>query len=265
MTKQPAPARRSRATVIAAVLAVIVAAGAFGAAFYVFDGSALVGQVAAPLLSLFGLGPSETTSPNPQPAPVTPADTLTLPKGMPESFALRVWLEQVESQANIERLVTGDVKTLEALSAKVNGASSVVAIRVTFADGTVLPGELGMRKFGGAWYVAWVRGLRTGQTPVLETDEAHALPARRDVDVKLLSEVLAQQASSNDLLAGYATGLVQRADVTTVTEGPGTATLELKITEKDKGVYPGKLVAIQDESGTEPRWFIARFARTAAK
>ncbi|MBI5230630.1 MAG: hypothetical protein HY876_00495 [Coriobacteriales bacterium] len=261
MPKQPAPGAQSQKRLVAALVAVLVAAAAFAAAFYAFDGMSATRSLLAMvgLEDLFGpdaATPQVTDLPEPQ---------LVLPAGMPKEFALRIWQEQVESQANLERLAEGDVSSLRVLGSRQKDDTATLRIVVEFADGTSAPGELGMRRFGKAWYVAWVRGARSGVKPVSESDEGHKLPDAEDVDVELLSGLIASQGQSQAILSEYAAGEIDRADVVTASQADDAATLALEIKGADGEPYEAKLELVKGEARTIPAWFVSRFTRTDAK
>ncbi len=88
-------------------------------------------------------------------------ETLVLPDGMPEEFALRLWQEQVDSQENVRKLLSGEVTELDDHGRRDELATSrSLAVEAEFADGTSAPGTVGMRRYGDVWYFAYVTGMR---------------------------------------------------------------------------------------------------------
>jgi hypothetical protein len=177
---------------------------------------------------------------------------------MTEEFALRLWQEQVDSQPMIERLVNGEIRSLTIRGVDQQGDDAILDVAVTFADGASSPGEIGLRRFGESWYVAYATAERDG-TPAARTTAP--LPALGDVDVQLLSAIIAEQQKSRSVLDEYVEGIVTRVDVVNVAEGPSTATIDVAMTETHEDAT-ARLVAIRQEHDGEPRWFLARFAKT---
>ncbi len=150
------------------VLIALLAIAAFAAAFYLLDGMSLVedilgGDVVAqePASSTPASG---TTQAAEQVAEETAPSGLVLPDGMTEEFALRIWQEQIDSQANIMRLVSDEVARIVITNVTQDGDEAVLDITAEFRDDTSAPGKLGMRKFGENWYFAYVSGMRDADT-----------------------------------------------------------------------------------------------------
>lgn len=249
MVKEPGAANRS---VVVAGLVLAIACAGFAAAFYFFDGAALVEGLLA------GDAPQSQA-----PAAAVEAESadaeLSLPDGMSEEFALRVWQEQVDSQRTITQLVEGDVKALTIEKASVDGDSATLRVAVEMQDGSSLPGEIGMSRFGETWYVAYVSARRDGGKP----DGATDLPSADEVDVALLNTIMEQTQKNAEVTSRLANGEISKAEVESVKPGPNTATIRLKMVASD-GETGADLIAITQEVGGEQLWFLARFETTAS-
>ena len=238
----------SRSTVLIASLAVAFAAAAFGVAFYLFDGVALVSD----LIARDSDPPPAATQPS-----TTSSDKLVLPAGMSEEFALRLWQEQIDSQDLIEKLVGGDVSRLDISRVTSDTDVATLTVDVRLTDKTSVPGVIGMRKFGDEWYVAFVSQRRDGRI-ARPTSE---LPSVDDVDIALLNTILEQQQQSQDVISEYLSGIVTSLTLENPTPGPNTVTLDVEMQETHGEGY-ARIVAIKSEAKGRPLWFLARFTKT---
>jgi hypothetical protein len=244
----------SRAVLYAAIL-VVLAGAVFAAAFYYLDGD----SITSGLIARF-------TQPEPEPVPAvaTPGSdvatpTLELPGDMPDEFALNLWQEQLNSQRMISRLVDGDVKTLEILKVDVDGDAARLESRVVFTDGTDSLGEIGMRRFAEAWYVAYASARRGA----MESTESVPLPAVGDVDTPLLNTVIAEQSKSATITREYVEGKISRIDIGTIKLGPNVAAISVVMHEDDE-TSKGTLVAIKHQIDGKDVWMLARFDKTGS-
>ena len=267
MAKQQADPTRAKTGVRIAALVTVIAIIAFGAAFYILDGVAIVCDVLGiENGAIAGDGPDASDSSTGTPEP--DAQVLNLPEGMPEEFALRIWQEQIESQTNISRLANGEVEGFVIGKVTREGDTATLDIRVSFADETSAAGKMGMRRFGGQWYVAYVSGMRRGETGGMADDVGEGsgsapetpLPDLEEVDIGVLNTILDQQFRSAGPLEEYATGAINSVTVVNVTEGPGTFTLQLEMDE-DHEIGNGEIVILEKEIDGKPHFFIARFTK----
>lgn len=238
----------SRRTVWLAALAVVLAASAFGVAFYLFDGVTLVTE----LLAGEAGDPPAVTQP-----PATPSDRLVLPQGMSEEFALRLWQEQIDSQELIGRLVEGDITRLDISKVASDTNEATLTVTVTLSDKTKVPGVIGLRKFGDEWYVAFASQRRDGKI-ARPTSE---LPELEDIDIALLNTIFDQQQRSQEVISEYLGGIVTSLTLEDPTPGPNTVTLAVEMQETHGEGY-ARIVAIKSEKAGRPLWFLARFTKT---
>jgi len=252
-TQQNAPSR----SVIVAALLLLIAVAAFGAAFYFFDGMTYVDSLLSGELIASLIENEPPIAPPPSPAP----EKLLLPDGMSESFALRLWQEQVESQSMIGRLVAGEVRELRIESTDVEGDTAILNSTVVFSDGTDAAGVIGMRRFGDQWYVAFASADRGGESGGVPDSE---LPDVDEVDVALLNTILAEQSKSASITAEYAEGKVESVAVEGVRPGPGTVTIGLEMDE-DHEYSSADLIALERVVDGKTIWFLARFNKTGSR
>lgn len=253
MTQQPST---SRAPVALWGLVLVLSLAVFAGAFWYLDGTSVVSGLFSQVMAL--IQPSDPSSSSARPA-ASIEPTLTLPAGMPEEFALRLWQEQLDSQATIRKLVDGQIVALTVKSVDVVGDEARLDSVVSFSDGTSASGVIGMRRFADNWYVAYADAGR-GDAAAPGPGSA-PLPAIETVDVRLLNTILAQQVKSKDNLQEYVDGKVKKVTITGVKAGPNTATIKLDMDEDHEEAY-ADLVAIKQKVGSEDAWFLARFVKT---
>lgn len=266
--------RKPGGSVIISALALVLALAAFAAAFWYFDGMTYLDEY------LVGLAPDdtgtggsagrggETTS---TPGSAEPTDTLVMPEGMTQAFALRVWQEQLDSQAVISRLAEGRVKEMAITRVVTSSVDATLQVMVTFTDGSKGPGVFGLRRIGSDWYFAFVNSTRssvaTGYASSVSLDDGvknrTSLPDLDDVDFALLNTILVQQKASSRIIGEYVDGKVMRIVAEAPRKGSHTITVPIVMYE-DHETARADLILIEDSSGDEPRWFIARFTKTGS-
>jgi hypothetical protein len=79
-----------------------------------------------------------------------------------EDLARRMYVEQIQSQANIKKMAAGEIASLRVTSVKLGKDSDTAAVFVTaaFQDGSSAPGVIKLVKLGGNWYFMSFTGLR---------------------------------------------------------------------------------------------------------
>jgi hypothetical protein len=229
-----------------------------------------------------GLFGSPSTPPSGQsPATAAPAvaalskaasATAGLPKGVTEDFAQRAFIEQLESQRNIAKLVDGKVAKLDLGKVATKDDGTEVECRVTFKDKTSGPGVLGLSQVDGKWYFLFVRGTRPGETDgeadsvatnTVDGFVTHDGTSFDDatVDKSVVKTMFAEQAKNQGVVKGIADGTITSIAVGGVKKSVGTATLDLTLTAKDGKTSKGQLVVIQKEIDGTDRWFITSFKK----
>lgn len=266
--------RKPGGSVMISALALIMALAAFAAAFWYFDGMTYVDEYLLGISSsdagtgrTSGRGVEATTTPG----STEPTDTLVMPEGMTQAFALRVWQEQLDSQAVISRLAEGRVKEMAITRVVTSSVDATLQVMVTFSDGSRGPGVFGLRRIGSDWYFSHVTSTRSSSTTgyassVSVNDGGRPdgpLPNLDDVDIALLNTILVQQKASSRIIGEYVAGKVMRIVAESPRKGSHTITVPIVMYE-DHETATADLILIEDSSGDEPRWFIARFSKTGS-
>jgi len=244
---------KTRRPVLIAGLGLIVAAAAFGAAFYYFDGATVVADLMDQIASA-------TSGATPAPGPAGAASPLDLPKGMRDSFALGVWEEQIDSQSIIEQIIAGKVVSLRIDEAKLEGRKATVFGEVTFADETKAPGTIGLRKYGDTWYVAY---LSSRTSPDVAGGEKRDVADLSEVDAQLLNTIMAEQAKGKQVTQGLVDGSITSMGFGAAKPGSNTVAIPLEIMSGAEKRY-ADLVAIRTQVDGDDMWFIARFNETGS-
>ena len=256
-----------RTSVALAIVLVVVAILAFAAAFYFLDGYSLVEGLLGSTSVQAADGSSGTEATGSAPVPPEPAaESLVLPDGMPEEFALRLWQEQVDSQKNVRKLLSGEVTELTVTGRESSEDVSVLSVQAEFADGTSAPGTVGMRRFGDIWYFAYVTGMRRVPTngiadSVSEGDGGSSstpLPSIDDVDVALLNTMIAQQGASAEITERYANGAVKSVTVRGTQPGTNSQAIDVEMSDASTTVS-GQVIGLVSSEDTGEMWFVARF------
>lgn len=240
-----------RVGVIVATVAVVLSGALLVVAWQLFDGSA---QVA----SLFSQDPQSAVEPAVanQAQPAEP-ESLELPPGMTESFALRLWQEQIDSQRMITKLVEGDVGALQIGTVSVDGDSAIARAETVLTSGETLPGTLRFRSIGDRWYLSEISAGAPDDT----LPGGGSVPPLDAVDIEALNSVIAQHDSHDDLVKAVVSGEVRRIVVKDATPGPNTATIAVDIVT-DASTRRGDLVVLRSESDQGAVWVIARLVES---
>lgn len=256
MDNAPAAPGTTNRTVVVTATALIVACVLFAAAFYYFDGASLV----AGLFNDTAQTPAPASGSSAPATEQPSAEGLVLPDGMDEDFALRVWQEQIDSQKMITKLVEGEIESLVIDDGSVDGDVATLKVHVTMRDGSNLPGELGMRRYGSIWYIGYISGQHDGETAGVPTTE---LPAVDEVDTELLNTIMEQPPQSAEITEDLAMGRISSVDVESIADGPNTTTITLRMVGA-KGEDHADLIAISEKVDGEDVWFLARFDRATS-
>jgi hypothetical protein len=261
----PDDVARARRRLVVALLLVVLVAGSLAGAYYVLDGRALVADLLAGRLPWDVPQPSGGST-----GTVDATATVDPLVGLPDEFVRRMWAEQVESQANIEKLINGEVTALVLNVVAVNGDLANLNVTAEFEDGTSADGMLVFTKYDGDWFVLAAQGMREPGTGGMAASVSESgsvvetpLPPMSEVDRAVVGTIVAEQRESQATIGEYLSGRVRRVDVLDVLDGPGTKTLKVRMIE-DHEVAEADVVCIRKEQGDETLWFIARFEKTGS-
>lgn len=277
---KPAVAKSGTGKTVFAGVVVFILLVAFATAFYFLGGADLVAGL---IDSWFASAPPASSSQPPNkstgaPAVVPtasaePSETagLQLPEGVDEEFADRVYAEQLESQANIQKLVDGDVVRFDLGKVKVEGDKATIPVTATFKDKTKGPGTMELDRKGGKWYLAWIAGDPTGNRKGLadtvsrgvdENSPEHLAQIEAvTVDEAVVSTMLQQQAANQDVISAIVDGTYTSFTCDGVTPGPGTASIDVTFSGPAKASMKGRALCIsKDIDGT--KWFLTSFTKS---
>ena len=207
---KPRGGRKAIGKALVAIATMVVMVVAVGGVFYLAGGANLVANAASP----------------PPPVLTAVASTLpTLPAGVDETLANRMYAEQVESHANLTLLAQGKFTRFTIDKVKVKGDSAWVNLSARLADGTSAPGILRLTNRAGKWYLHTVTGLRPPSVGGLAsyTDAAKSLQPPRTPDVILADSgtgvmtfdegvvrtIASEQGANQDVVASIMDGSVK--------------------------------------------------------
>ncbi len=271
----PKPGKaKSNKTLFAGML-VFVLLAAFAAAFYFLGGVDLVSNGLGGLFSASTPAPSSPSGESKPgaavPATSTASGGLNLPPGVDEAFAKRMYVEQLESEANIQKLVTDKVASFEFGKVSAVDGGTEVELRANFRDKTSGKGVLGLAQKQGSWYFVFVSGKRGaatgGQADSVSSGSTQGFTTNdtafndKPVDTDVLNAILDQQVKSQDIFKGIVDGTFTNLTVDKVTQGAGTATLEITLTGPKSAAMKGRVLCISKDIDGTPTWFITSFLK----
>lgn len=265
---------RSGKTVLACLLVILLLA-AFGFAFLELDGVGYVSGALSRVMSLvFPVTPASGPSGS-APKDTGAAQGLILPPGLDETFAKRMYVEQLESETNITKLVAGEVSgfTISAVTTVTGGVE--VPIRAWFRDKTSGPGRIGLARKGDGWFFVYLAGRRPsptgGQADTVAEGNTEGLfnlssddtpLSKRTVDKDVLNTVLDQQVKNQALFAAIVVGTYDRATVDRVRRGMGTATIDMTLTGPKTVAMKGRMLCISKSIDGIDTWFVTSLSKS---
>jgi hypothetical protein len=267
---------KSSKTLFAGVLVFILLV-AFATAFYFLGGVDLVSGLIGQLFAT-NTAPTASTSPSGQkpsapaaaPVPANPSG-LKLPAGVDEAFAKRMYVEQLESERNIEKLTADKVESFSIGTVSTVPDGTEVEITAKFRDKTTAKGVLGLAQRQGNWFFVFIAGKRGANT----NGEADTVASRNDegfvtndtplnnttVDSAVLNTMLDQQVKSQEILKGISDGTFTSLTIGKVTQGPGTATLEITLAGPKAAAMKGRVLCISKDIDGTKTWFVTSFTK----
>jgi hypothetical protein len=190
-------------------------------------------------------------------------------------MAKYIYAEQIESQANLNKLADGKVESIRIDSVDVSGDSSLVKVTVDFKDGTRAPGGMRFRRVGGVWYFQTITGLRSAKTggSADSVDAASKVAEPLDADVKLAQvgvktpdsgvlSTIAEQAKVNQpLFRDLMAGKYKSYSLGTPVEGPNTFTIPVTIEGSSESSISASIVLIAKTVEGTDRVFLTTFRK----
>ncbi|MCL4079020.1 hypothetical protein MX659_05390 [Coriobacteriia bacterium Es71-Z0120] len=165
--------------------------------------------------------------------------------------AARMYWEQVASQEQIGNLVRGKVKSIRFGTVTVSGEAATVPLTVTYTDGSTLSGRMVLRKYGTAWYFSSI--ARSGNPLTVTTGKS--------ADLAVVSTIVNQQASNQDLISGIVNGTYTSCAVNGVSSGSGTATVRITLSGGSAAPVAGRITCISKVIDGTKMWFVTSFAK----
>jgi hypothetical protein len=259
----PARRRRKGSTVLMALLVLLVAVALLVAAFYYVGGLSSIGSL---------LGPSSTpTKQSSAVAPVsTPAATST-PAPSGQEFAQRMYVEQLESHAVLERMAQGGLDSLVVKHVDAKESSATIALLATFTDGTYADGVMDLSKRDGAWYLFTLTGMRkSGTQDGLSNSVAGFTEAEKGRSVEeeaasigvttfdsgVIDTLVSEQGKHQDLVKAIFDGTYNALSFGAPRRGVNTVTIPMKLTGPGSKVGQGEVILITKTIDGKSRTFL---------
>jgi len=251
-----------------------------------FTGSVFALGGVSGVMELVGMGtqaepdarktPVAAATPTATPDPTSSASTsLELPPGVSVDRAKRMYVEQIQSQANLKMMAEGDVSYFKVTDVNLNKGKdkAAVHVRVYFADRTSAPGVIQMFKSSGAWYVMSLTGLSSDK--VLGSAESiaqgtiaqskmtdKAVVAESGIttfDNGVINTMLAEQHANQGIATQIVGGKLTHADLGAPEQGVGTTVLPSKWTGKDATPVEGTITIVNKTVDPEDYIFLVSF------
>jgi hypothetical protein len=277
MTEAVAVPKSKNSRPLVAGILVLVILAAFAVAFYLLGGVDVVSGLVGGLLAAQPAAPRQSQSASPAPsAPAsssasTESSGLVLPSGVDDAFAKRVYVEQLESETNIAKLVDGKVASFTLKKAANVTGGVEIPIRVTFTDHSSADGILGLAQKRGNWFFVYISGKRKGgkpgQSDTVNQDGSETLDSHettldsKPVDVDVLNTILEQQVKSQQVFARLADGTYDGVAIDKVTPGEGTTTLDITLSGPKRAAMKGRVLCISKDIDGTKTWFITSFTK----
>lgn len=194
---------------------------------------------------------TEPTVTAPAPAPEADEPPAVQPAATPPGGqqVARMYWEQVDSQQQINKLVNGEISSFSLGTPNVGAQVASVGVSVSYKAGGSLGGSLVMRKYGTAWYFSSITASGGGGTTA----------QRRPADQGVVSTLVSQQATNQNVILGFLDGGYKRVTVNSVSKGSGTATINVTL---DGGTRPrsaAQIVAVSKNIDGTKYWFVTTF------
>ena len=187
-------------------------------------------------------GTKSPSSVAPSPAPVA-----TPPTADQQS---RMYWEQVASQEQIGKLVRGEISSFTLGTANRSGSTASVPVTVSYKTGGSISGTMVLRDYSGTWYFSSI--TRNGHTATTPSGSG---------DTSVIAAIVTQQAANQDIPTGIISGAYKKVTVNSVSQGSGTATLNITLSGGTAAPMPGTITCVSKTIGGVKHWFITSFAK----
>ena len=256
---------RSGSNVLLTVLFFILALAVLAGAVYYVGG---VGYVTSLLNKGAAPGGSSNTNPAAGAAAAVPTSTapavsttqLQLPAGVTEDLAKRMYVEEIQSQVNLNKMAAGEIARFDVTKVELSKNKDAAAIRVQayFTDKTSAPGIIQLVKPAGAWYFMSFTGLNTATAsgyaePTNQGTVAFGLQSNQKViadsgvtefDYGVINTLLAAQTADQTIVTGIVDGTLSKIGLGAPLKGAGTTTVPANLTGSAPKPVAGEAVLI---------------------
>ncbi|MEI7813641.1 MAG: hypothetical protein WCJ13_02475 [Coriobacteriia bacterium] len=255
----PASASPRKSRVLLTVLLFVLALAVLGGAIYYVGGVDY-------LMSSLGMGSSSGSGGSQTAAggvatstpPAVSASQLQLPPGVSEDLAKRMYVEQIQSNTNIQKMAAGDISRFDVTEVKATEGTASVLVKAFFKDGTTAPGVLALVKRGGNWFFLSFTGMRPGDTGGLAdtvqamTDDEALTPDAQwvtesgitEFDYGVMNTLVAAQVADQKVITGVIDRSLTSIALGTPAAGAGTTLVPADFTGKGTASIPGEAVMI---------------------
>lgn len=170
---------------------------------------------------------------------------------LPASARAAMYRQQLQSQANITKLVDNQIASLTMGTPDESGNVARVPVRVRYRNGSSVAGTMTLKKYNGVWYFFSLTASGEGSTEYPGTFDSSV--------VKVITAQQATSANQEMITDGLLGGGYKTATVTGVSKGSGTATVKVNLDGGSEPASDGQFVCISKKDGSSTYWFIARF------
>ena len=267
----PSAATKSPNKVLLPILFVVLAVAVLGAVIYYVVGVRYV-------MSLFGGGsaprsaPGVSTIATSTPPPFSQSE-LQLPPGVSAVLAKRMYVEQIQSQVNLQKLAAGEIKRFEVTSVRKTDSAASVMVKAFFADGTSAPGVIRLVKVGGDWYFMSFTGVNTKDVAGSAATVNHGTPAQgQKADAKVVADsgitvfdygvintLLAEQRNNQSLVSGIIDGSLSTIELGSPSGGAGTTRVPANFSGTSATPVAGEALMIDATHSGQQMTFLTAF------
>jgi len=208
-------------------------------------------------------------------APAVSTTQLQLPAGVTEDLAKRMYVEQIQSQVNLNKMAAGEIQRFDVTKVTQSKNRDAAAIMVTahFSDGSSAPGVIQLVKPAGAWYFMSFTGLNPPTAsgyaePTNQGTVAFGLQSNQKViadsgvttfDYGVINTFLAEQTANQEYIVAIVDGSLTTVGLGAPAKGAGTTTVPTNMTGSAPKPVAGEAVLIHTTVGGEQLTFLTSF------
>ncbi|MBN1193179.1 MAG: hypothetical protein JXA36_05775 [Coriobacteriia bacterium] len=187
-------------------------------------------------------GTSNTSAVTPSPAPEATPPTADQQN--------RMYWEQIWSQEQIGNLVRGEIASFTLGTVTRSGSTANVRVTANYKSGSAVSGTMVLRDYSGIWYFSSI------------TRDGHAaITPMGTGDTSVIAAIVSQQAANQEIPTGIISGGYKKVTVNSVSQGSGTATLNITLSGGTAAPMPGTITCVSKTIGGVKHWFITSFAK----